>query len=237
MSCSELQCVAVVLQCVIVCCSCVALCCIVSQSALLRASSRHTCTDAGPSDVHAHGSDMLQCIAVCCSVLQCLQCVSVFCSVLQCVVLFCSVLEWVTVCVAASPCHLTYMCPWTATAIADPQLLYRKKLVDKREKKHSKLKGAKRDHNVLVPSESEEDKTKTEAEKVRKKEESDRAFAELMEEENQTAAAGKKKQIAKEGKERRKKAAEEERKMKAQEEDKEAEKTKLEVCRVLEYRR
>ena len=167
---------------------------------------------------------MLQCVAVCCSVLQC---VAVCCIVLQCVI----------VCVAASPYHLTYVCPSTATAIADPQLLIRKKLVDLREKKHSKLKGAKRDHNVLVPNESEEDKTKAEAVKVRKKEESDRAFAELMEEENQTAAAGKKKQIAKEGKERRKKAAEEERKMKAQEEDKKAEKTKLEVCRVLEYRR
>ena len=52
----------------------------------------HTCIDEGPLDVCAPGSDMLQCIAVCCSVLQCLQCVSVFCSVLQCVVLFCSVL-------------------------------------------------------------------------------------------------------------------------------------------------
>jgi len=166
---------------------------------------------------------------------------AVFCSVLQCVavcvVLCCSVLECVTVCVAASPYHLTYVCPLTATAIADPQLLQRKKLADMIDKKHSKLKGVKRDHNVLVPSETEEDKIKAEVEKVRKEEESDRAFAELMEEENQTAAAGKKKQIAKEGKERRKKAAEEERKMKAQEEDKKAEETMLEVCRVLEYRR
>jgi len=52
---------------------------------------------------------VLQCVAVCCSVLQCvavecmyllsvLQCVAVCCSVLQCVAVCCSVLQCVAVC-------------------------------------------------------------------------------------------------------------------------------------------
>jgi len=55
----------------------------------------------------ALGVCVLQCVAVCCSVLQCavpafcsvLQCVAVCCSVLQCAVpAFCSVLQCVAVC-------------------------------------------------------------------------------------------------------------------------------------------
>ena len=51
---------------------------------------------------------MLQCITVCCSVLQCvalfcivLQCVAVCYSVLQCVTVYCSVLQCVAVCCSA----------------------------------------------------------------------------------------------------------------------------------------
>ena len=46
---------------------------------------------------------VLQCIAVCC-VLQCLQCVAVCCSVLQCVAVCCSVLQCVAVCCSALQC-------------------------------------------------------------------------------------------------------------------------------------
>ena len=54
---------------------------------------------------------MLQCAAVCCSVLQCvavccsvLQCVAVCCSVLQCVAVCCSVLQCVAVCCSVLQC-------------------------------------------------------------------------------------------------------------------------------------
>ena len=164
---------------------------------------------------------------------------------LQCVAVSKSVLQHVAVCVAASPYPLTYVCPSTAAAIADPELLQRKKLADMLERKLGKLKGAKHDQRLRMPSETEEDTTKAEGEVGRKQQNADRVFAELMEEDNQNAAAGKKKidakagkeTDAKAGKERKNGAAQEERKMKAQEEDKKAEKTKLEVCRVLEYRR
>ena len=53
----------------------------------------------------------LQCVAVCCSVLQCaavccsvLQCAAVCCSVLHCVVVYCSVLQCVAVCRCALQC-------------------------------------------------------------------------------------------------------------------------------------
>jgi len=41
----------------------------------------------------ASQSTVLQCVAVCCSVLSVLQCVAVCCSVLQCVAVCCSVLS------------------------------------------------------------------------------------------------------------------------------------------------
>jgi len=60
---------------------------------------------------------MLQCVAVCCSVLQC---VAVWCSVLQCVAVWCSVLQCVAVCCSVLHCtqriahmnegHRTYEC-------------------------------------------------------------------------------------------------------------------------------
>jgi len=46
---------------------------------------------------------VLQCVAVCCSVLHHL-CVAVGCSALQCVAVGCSVLQWVAVCCSALQC-------------------------------------------------------------------------------------------------------------------------------------
>jgi len=64
---------------------------------------------------------VLQCVAVCCSVLQCdddgedvewrqlccsaLQCVTLCCSVLQCVAVCCSVLQCVAVCCSVLQCN------------------------------------------------------------------------------------------------------------------------------------
>jgi len=49
---------------------------------------------------------VLQCVVVCCSVLQCVQCgTAVCCSVLQCVAVCCSVLQCVAVCSMCSLCH------------------------------------------------------------------------------------------------------------------------------------
>jgi len=47
---------------------------------------------------------VLQCVAVRCSVLQCVQCVPVRCSVLQCVAVSCSVLQCVAVCCSVLQC-------------------------------------------------------------------------------------------------------------------------------------
>jgi len=48
---------------------------------------------------------VMQCVAVCCSVLQCaLQCVAVCCNVLQCVAVCCSVLQCVAVCCSVRQC-------------------------------------------------------------------------------------------------------------------------------------
>jgi len=49
------------------------------------------------------GASVLQCVAVCCSMLQCVQCVAVCCSMLQCVAVCCSMLQCVQ-CVAVSMC-------------------------------------------------------------------------------------------------------------------------------------
>jgi len=55
---------------------------------------------------------IFQCVAVCCSVLQCVagvlqvccKCVAVCCSVLQCVAVYCSVLQCIAVCFSALQC-------------------------------------------------------------------------------------------------------------------------------------
>jgi len=58
------------------------------------------------------GVCVLQCVAVCCSVLQCVdiisRCHSLYLNVLQCVVLSCSVLQGVAVCVAVRCIALPY---------------------------------------------------------------------------------------------------------------------------------
>ena len=84
------------LQCVAVCCSAMQ-CDAVFHSVLLT--------------VCGNALQMLQCVAVCYSVLQCvavccsvLQCVAVCCSVLQCVTVCCSVLQCVAVCCSVLQC-------------------------------------------------------------------------------------------------------------------------------------
>ena len=133
--CSVLQCVAVccsVLQCVAVCCSvmqCVAVCCSVLYSKkemsskikkirneecvavnyeMLRCSEEYCSHKKGSfSKTNWELRGVLQCVAVCCSVLQSPKSLlfqirirkwGVCCSVLQCVAVCCSVLQCVAVC-------------------------------------------------------------------------------------------------------------------------------------------
>ena len=62
-------------------------------------------------------SDLLQCVAVCCSVLQCatmccsvLQCVAVCDNVLQCIAVYCSVLQCAAVCCGVLQCVAPCCC-------------------------------------------------------------------------------------------------------------------------------
>ena len=65
---------------------------------------------------------MLQCVAVCYSVLQC---VAVCCSVLQCVAVCCSVLQCVAVCcsVCIGGDNLEVLCSVDALSLCDPSPL------------------------------------------------------------------------------------------------------------------
>ena len=114
--CSVLQCVAVccrVLQCVAECCSIVVCCSVLRCVAVCH--SVIPWPFAFIEHFHSQWRDfascLLQCVAVCCSMLQyvavccsVLQCVAVRCSVLQCVAMCCSVLQCVAVCCSVLQC-------------------------------------------------------------------------------------------------------------------------------------
>jgi len=87
-----------------VCCSesqCVAVCCSVLKYVAMCAIRANR--DGGL----INNPHLLQCVAACCSVLQCcseLQCVAMCCSVLQCAAVCCSVLQCVAVCCSVLLC-------------------------------------------------------------------------------------------------------------------------------------
>jgi len=93
------------------CFTCVAVQCILQHTSTHTATHCNSRDERDDSSKTLYGSSLvLQCVAVCCSVLQCvavyrkidISFFAVYCSVLQCVAVCCSVLHCVAVCCSVS---------------------------------------------------------------------------------------------------------------------------------------